>query len=110
MPNQTNPRGRSTPRGRFAVLALMVLVTLVIGLLLGQSAIGDPASKIARKQSELNRIQANEGPLRSQIDRMNAEVDQLIGRESQLRQEQAAAEHELAVKHGELDQATPPPH
>jgi cell wall-associated NlpC family hydrolase len=88
------------------VLALMVFVTLVIGALIGQSAIGDPASKIAQKQSELSRIQSNEGPLRAQIDRMNAEVDQLIGRESQLRQQQAAAQHELGVKQAELDKAT----
>ena len=84
----------------------MVLVTLVIASLLGQSAIGDPASKIARKQDELSRIQSNEGPLRSQIDAMNARVDQLIGRESQLRQEEAAAQHELDVKQAELDKAT----
>jgi peptidoglycan hydrolase CwlO-like protein len=84
----------------------MVLATLVIAALLGQSAIGDPASKIAQKQNELSRIQSNEGPLRSQIDSMNAQVDQLIGRESQLRQEQAAAEHDLAVKQAELDKAT----
>ncbi|HEY3191361.1 MAG TPA: hypothetical protein VGJ61_01155 [Solirubrobacterales bacterium] len=88
------------------MLALMVFVTLVIGALIGQSAIGDPASKIAQKQSELSRIQSNEGPLRAQIDRMNAEVDQLIGRESQLRQQQAAAQHELEVKQAELDKAT----
>jgi cell wall-associated NlpC family hydrolase len=37
---------------------------------------------------------------------MNAEVDQLIGRESQLRQEQAAAQLELDKKQAELDQAT----
>ena len=88
------------------MLALMVLVTLVIGLLLGQSAIGDPASKIAQKQKELDRIQSVEGPLRGQIDQMNAEVDQLIGEESRLRQEQAAAEHELEVRQAELDTAT----
>jgi peptidoglycan hydrolase CwlO-like protein len=84
----------------------MVLVTLVIGSLIGQSAIGDPASKIAQKQDELDRIQSTEGPLRAQIDQMNAEVDRLIGEESQLRQAQAAAQHELSVKQAELDQAT----
>jgi cell wall-associated NlpC family hydrolase len=84
----------------------MVLVTLVIGSLLGQSAIGDPASKIAQKQNELDRIQSTEGPLRAQIDQMNAEVDRLIGEESRLRQAQAAAQHELEVKQAELDQAT----
>jgi peptidoglycan hydrolase CwlO-like protein len=88
------------------VLALMVLVTLVIGSVVGQSAIGDPASKIAQKQSELSRIQSNEGPLRSQIDSMNARVDQLIGEESRLRQQQAAAEQELQQKQAELDKAT----
>ena len=106
MRNPQLKRGRSTPRGRAAVLALMVLVTLVIGSLIGQSALGDPASKIEQKQSELNRIQSAEGPLRGQIDQMNAEVDRLIGEESRLRQEQAAAEHELAVKQAELDKAT----
>ncbi len=84
----------------------MVLVALVIGLLAGGSAIGDPASKIAQQQSELSRIQATEGPLRSQIDSMNARVDQLIGEESRVRQEQAAAQHDLAQKQAELKQAT----
>lgn len=84
----------------------MVLVTLAMGALVGQSAVGDPASKIAQKQDELNRIQSIEGPLRAQIDQMNAEVDRLIGEESQLRQAQAAAQHELSVKQAELDKAT----
>ena len=84
----------------------MVLVTLAMGALVGQSAIGDPASKIAQKQDELDRIQSIEGPLRAQIDQMNAEVDRLIGEESQLRQAQAAAQHELSVKQAELDKAT----
>ena len=84
----------------------MVLVTLVIGSVIGQTASGDPASKIEQKQSELDRIQSAEGPLRAQIDQMNAEVDRLIGEESRLRQEQAAAEHELEVKQAELEQAT----
>jgi len=88
------------------VLALMVLVTLVIGSLVGQTASGDPASKIEQKQGELNRIQSTSGSLSSQIDAMNAQVDRLIGEESRLRQEQAAAEHELDVKQAELEKAT----
>jgi peptidoglycan hydrolase CwlO-like protein len=84
----------------------MVLITVVIGSVVGQSASGDPASKIAQKQSELSRIQSTEGPLRSQIDQMNAQVDQLIGQESRLRQQQAAAQHELEQKQAELDKAT----
>ncbi|HSD25184.1 MAG TPA: hypothetical protein VLB79_12740 [Solirubrobacterales bacterium] len=84
----------------------MLLAALVIGAVAGQSASGDPASKIAQKQNELDRIQSVEGPLRSQIDQMNAEVDRLIGEESRLRQERAAAQHELEVKQAELDRAT----
>jgi peptidoglycan hydrolase CwlO-like protein len=84
----------------------MLLVALVIGSLAGQSASGDPASKIAQKQNELSRIQSTEGSLRSQIDQMNSQVDQLIGEESRLRQQRAAAEHELDRKQAELDQAT----
>jgi peptidoglycan hydrolase CwlO-like protein len=88
------------------VLPFLLLLGLVIGAVIGQSASGDPASKIAQKQNELDRIQSVEGPLRSQIDQMNAEVDRLIGEESRLRQEQAAAQHELEQKQAELDQAT----
>ncbi len=84
----------------------MVLVTLVIAALLGQSAIGDPASKIAQKQNELSRIQSSSGSLQSQIDSMNQRVDQLIGQESHLRQAQAAAQAQLDQKQAELDQAT----
>jgi cell wall-associated NlpC family hydrolase len=99
-------RRRGTPRRRAAVLALMVLVALVIGSLVGQSASGDPAQKIAQKQDELERIQSTEGPLRAQIDQMNSEVDRLIGEESRLRLEQAAAERELEQKQAELERAT----
>ena len=88
------------------MLALMVLVALVIGSLVGQSASGDPAQKIAQKQDELERIQSTEGPLRAQIDQMNAEVDRLIGEESRLRLEQAAAERELEQRQAELERAT----
>jgi peptidoglycan hydrolase CwlO-like protein len=88
------------------VLPFALLLALVIGAVAGQSASGDPASKIAQKQNELDRIQSVEGPLRSQIDQMNAEVDRLIGEESRLRQEQAAAQHELEVKQAELERAT----
>ena len=88
------------------MLPFVLLLALVIGGGVGQSAIGDPASKISQKQNELDRIQSIEGPLRSQIDQMNAEVDRLIGEESRLRQERAAAQHELEVKQAELDRAT----
>ncbi len=84
----------------------MVFCTLVIGAVIGQSAFGDPASKIAQKQSELNRIQSTSGSLQSQIDSMNARVDQLIGEESHLRQAEAAAQAQLDQKQTELDKAT----
>jgi peptidoglycan hydrolase CwlO-like protein len=106
MPMPNSHRRGGTPKGRAAVLALMVVITLVIGSLVGQIASGDPAQKIAQKQDELERIQSNEGPLRTQIDQMNAEVDRLIGEESRLRQEQATAQAELERKQAELDKAT----
>ena len=55
---------------------------------------------------ELDRIQSTEGPLREQIDRMNAEVDQLIGQESVLRQKEAVVQNDLDQKQAELDKAT----
>ena len=102
----SDSRPRTTRRGRVAVLALMVFATLAIGSVIGQSAIGDPASKIAQKQNELSRIQSTSGSLQSQIDSMNTRVDQLIGEESHLRQAQAAAQAQLDQKQAELDKAT----
>jgi peptidoglycan hydrolase CwlO-like protein len=85
----------------------MVLISLVLASLVGQSAVGQgPADKIERKLGELDRIQESKGPLESQIDAMNAEVDQLIGRESALRQQEAAVQADLAAKQAELDTAT----
>ncbi len=109
IPTHSRHRGerpRTTRRGRFAVVALMVFALLVIGSVVGQSAFGDPASKIAQKQDELSRIQSSTGSLQSQIDGMNARVDQLIGAESHLRQAQAAAQAQLDQKQAELDKAT----
>src|ERR1700745_1521918 len=97
---------RKLRRRRLAVLPFGLWLALAIAAAIGQSASGDPASKIEQKQGELDRIQSIEGPLRSQIDQMNTEVDRLIGEESQLRQEQAAAQHELDLKQAELDRAT----
>jgi peptidoglycan hydrolase CwlO-like protein len=88
------------------VLPFALLFALLIGALVGQSALGSAADKFAQKQDELNRIQSREAPLRGSIDELNAEVDRLIGEESRLRQQQAAAEHDLQVKQNELDQAT----
>jgi peptidoglycan hydrolase CwlO-like protein len=84
----------------------MVFALLVIGSMVGQSALGDPASKIAQKQDELSRIQSTSGSLESQIDAMNQRVDQLIGEESRLRQAEAAAQAQLDQKQAELDKAT----
>jgi peptidoglycan hydrolase CwlO-like protein len=99
-------RGRVTRRRRAAVLPFILLFALLIGAIIGQSALGSAADKITQKQDELNRIQNREQPLRGSIDELNAEVDRLIGEESRLRQQQAAAEHDLEVKQTELDQAT----
>ena len=89
------------------MLSLIVFVALVVaGVTVGQTAFGDPASKMAQKQDELSRIQSSSGSLQSQIDAMNQRVDQLIGEESHLRQAQAAAQAQLDQKQAELDKAT----
>ena len=106
MAQRTTDRGRTTRRRRLAVLPFLLLLGILVAALIGQSAFGSAADKIAQKQDELDRIQSMEGPLESQIDQMNAEVDRLIGEESRLRQEQAAAQHELDQKQAELDRAT----
>jgi peptidoglycan hydrolase CwlO-like protein len=107
MPTRSpQPRPRTTRSGRIAVVSLMVFCVLVIGAMLGQSALGDPASKMAQKENELSRIQSTSGSLQSQIDALNQRVDQLIGQESHLRQAQAAAQAQLDQKQAELDKAT----
>ena len=63
MPTRTQ-RPRTTRRGRIAVLSLIVFVALVVaGVTVGQTAFGDPASKMAQKQDELSRIQSSSGSL-----------------------------------------------
>src|ERR687897_325081 len=94
---QRSPGPSGTAKGRAAVLALMLLVCLVLGSVVGQSAAGrSPTEQIEQKMDELDRIESSKGPLESQIDEMNAEVDQLIGRESVLRQQEAEVRADLA--------------
>ncbi len=89
------------------MLSLIAFIAVVVaGVTVGQSAFGDPASKVAQKQDELSRIQSSSGSLQSQIDAMNQRVDQLIGEESHLRQAQATAQAQLDQKQAELDKAT----
>ncbi len=89
------------------MLSLIAFVALVmVGVVVGQTALGDPASKMAQKQSELSRIQSSSGSLQSQIDAMNQRVDALIGEESHLREAQATAQAQLDQKQAELDKAT----
>jgi cell wall-associated NlpC family hydrolase len=84
----------------------MVFVGLVLASIAGQASFGDPQAKLEQKMGELDRVQSNEGSLRGQIDRMNTQVDQLIGRESVLRQQVTVVQHDLAEKQAALDQAT----
>ena len=86
----------------------MVLVTLVIGGWPARARSATRRPRSPRSSSELDRIQSTEGPLaRAQIDRMNAEVDQLIGRESRLRQAGGRGPSRAGTaKQAELDKAT----
>jgi peptidoglycan hydrolase CwlO-like protein len=66
-------------------------------------------SATAELQSKLDEFQSNserQGDIQASLEARNAQINELIGRESQIRRQLAPVEAELAQKESELDQAT----
>lgn len=76
------------------------LLALVVGLQLSASAMGET------KSQQLQSVKSHKDKLAAELQAHNGEVNQLIGRVSDLRQQEASATQELAQKQQELQRAT----
>jgi len=88
-----------------SIFAAIVAGSLLLTALGGGAAAQDPMAELQSKVDELEHIQAQEGPLRDEIDRQNAEVNAIIARESAVRQQQAAAQEKLDQAQAQLNEA-----
>lgn len=89
-----------------ALFAALLAGSVTVTVLGGSAPAQDAMAELESKMNELEGLQAQEGPLRETIDRQNAEVDALIGRESELRVQEDAAQEKLDQAQAKLDRAT----
>jgi peptidoglycan hydrolase CwlO-like protein len=85
-------------RGRVAILLALLLAALCALAVLGDRA---PAQD---PTEELQGVQAKQGGLEAQIERYNAEVNDLIAQEAQVRDREAAVTEELSATQARLDE------
>ncbi len=106
--NPTLPQSvyRRRRRVAAALFAALLAGSLTLTALGGSAPAQDAMEELESKMNELENLQAQEGPLRETIDRQNAEVDALIGRESALRVQEDAAQEKLDAAQAKLDEAT----
>jgi peptidoglycan hydrolase CwlO-like protein len=90
-------------------------VACALGILLAAlcafAAFGDRApaqdpTELQQKVDELEGVQAQQGDLEEEIERQNAEVNQLIAQEAAIREREAAVTEELNATQARLDEAT----
>lgn len=86
---------------RIAGVALVVFFALAGAVAQAQTDVADLGAKLDQLDSTVER----QGPLRESIDQANAEINGLIGRESELRRREAAAQTELDQRNAELSRA-----
>jgi peptidoglycan hydrolase CwlO-like protein len=87
-------------RARSCVLAALLLAALCALAVLGDRA---PAQSTVE---ELQGVQSKQGGIASAIERSNAEIDQLMAREAEVREQEAAVTEELSATQARLDEAT----
>jgi len=87
------------------LFALLLAALCVLGALGGTAPAQDPTA-LQRKVDELQGVQSQQGELASGIEQQNAEINDLIAQEAEVREREAAVEEELSVVQAELDEAT----
>jgi peptidoglycan hydrolase CwlO-like protein len=90
---------------------LLLPAALLLGLLcLVAASPAAPAATLSEKldatQSKLGKVRASQSSLSATIEEQNRAIDTMLGEVSRLRQEQLAAQRELAAKQAQLDEAT----
>ncbi len=82
------------------LVAFAALFALVLGLELSASALGET------KTAQLHAVQSHKQKLAAELQAHNGEVNALIGRVSDLRQQEASATEQLQAKEAELEKAS----
>jgi len=90
-------------RARSCALAALLLAALCALAVLVDRA---PAQSVTDKVDELQDVQSRQGGLASAIEESNAEIDGLMAREAEVREQEAAVTEELNGAQARLDEAT----
>jgi peptidoglycan hydrolase CwlO-like protein len=87
-------------------LALPTVLLLVLcGAIAGAATAQDAGSELEGKMEELEQNVDQQGSLQSSIDAQNAQINDLIARESELRREVSAVQAELDERQAQLEEA-----
>jgi peptidoglycan hydrolase CwlO-like protein len=93
-------------RRRVACVLALLLAALSAFAAFGDRAPAQDPTELQHKVDELEGVQAQQGDLEAEIERQNAEVNELIAREAAMREREAAVADELSATQARLDQAT----
>jgi peptidoglycan hydrolase CwlO-like protein len=93
-------------RRRVACVLGILLVSLCAFAAFGDRAPAQDPTELQQKVDELEGVQAQQGALEAEIERQNAEVNELIAQEAAMREREAAVAEELSATQARLDEAT----
>jgi peptidoglycan hydrolase CwlO-like protein len=93
-------------RRRVACVLALLLAALCAFAAFGDRAPAQDPTELQQKVDELEGVQAQQGDLEAEIERQNAEVNELIAQEAAVREREAAVAEELSATQARLDEAT----
>ena len=93
-------------RRRVACVLALLLAALCAFAAFGDRAPAQDPTELQQKVDELEGVQAQQGDLEAEIERQNAEVNELIAQEAAMREREAAVADELSATQARLDEAT----
>src|SRR6476646_4782986 len=96
----------SAARRLLVLAALLFAATCAVAIAWAETAPADPQEKLEQTRDKLEGVRAQGDDLVATIAEQNRAIDAKLGEVSALRQEQEAAEAELAEKEAELKRAT----
>jgi peptidoglycan hydrolase CwlO-like protein len=93
-------------RRRVACVLALLLAALCAFAAFGDRAPAQDPTELQQKVDQLEGVQAQQGDLEAEIERQNAEVNELIAQEAAMREREAAVADELSATQARLDEAT----
>jgi peptidoglycan hydrolase CwlO-like protein len=102
-PRTSTSRAR---RGALPAAALLLAAMVALALAVDRAPAQSATSQIESKLNELGSIDERQGDIKATIDAQNAQVNDLIARESEVRRRESAVQAELDRVQAELNAAT----